>query len=92
MAVEIEYANRTAANILRAPIFKGVAGAPRRLLAAPAPVVDSSDAVAGQIEAAKTKATLRGDGWEPVSYTHLDVYKRQVRIPVGPPDIKTIYS
>jgi bifunctional non-homologous end joining protein LigD len=71
MAVEIEYANRTAANILRAPIFKGVAGAPRRLLAAPAPVVDSSDAVAGQIEAAKTKATLRGDGWE-LAVTNLD--------------------
>ena len=84
VAIEIEYANRTNANLLRAPIFKGIVGEPRvRIVAAPksqAPKVpepeDSVSSAPGtqvveQLTYAKQKALLEGPGWQ-LAVTNLD--------------------
>jgi bifunctional non-homologous end joining protein LigD len=72
----IEYANRTNANILRAPIFKGLAedgAAPAVMvqLAASRPLEDEAETVVQQLTRAKEKAVLRGPGWQ-LAVTNLD--------------------
>jgi bifunctional non-homologous end joining protein LigD len=80
LKIEVEYANRTAANILRAPIFKGLAGAARPSVVAAAssheqPPAASADAegeaVVQQLAAKKEKLVLTGDGWQ-LPVTNLD--------------------
>jgi len=75
--INVEYANRTNANILRAPIFKGFAGA---AAAAPATAasaraetarVDEGEAVVQQLLQAREKAVLKGPGWQ-LAVTNLD--------------------
>lgn len=76
ICIEVEYANRTAANLLRAPIFKGVAAGAASVLEvspreASAPTHAASEAVVEQLRNAKGKALLRGSGWE-LAVTNLD--------------------
>lgn len=76
--VEIEYANRTAANILRAPIFKGLTseGSSVQVLNALAPpfapnVPADGEHVVEQLAEARAKALLEGAGWQ-LAVTNLD--------------------
>lgn len=75
--VEIEYANRTAANVLRTPIFKGLAGAPRSSAtsraAAKEQAGDGADVaeIVRQLEAAKAKVLLKATDWQ-LAVTNLD--------------------
>jgi len=86
LAVDIEYANRTNANVLRAPIFKGLAGTPsgagpyppshgrvgsRPATDGPAPASDDVPAVLDQLRSAKEKAVLRTPTWQ-LAVTNLD--------------------
>ncbi len=80
IAIKVDYANRTAAGLLRAPIFKGEASpdpspqvradARRRVESHEPPALDSGG-VAEQLRASKEKALLRGDGWQ-LAVTNLD--------------------
>ncbi|MGE0600773.1 MAG: non-homologous end-joining DNA ligase [Dehalococcoidia bacterium] len=76
--IEIEYANRTAANVLRAPIFKGLTLAQPPKVSAnstpgpdPTPATADSHAVVEQIRSAKAKGMLNGPGWQ-LAVTNLD--------------------
>lgn len=84
IAIKVVYANRTAANVLRAPIFKGEAppdptaavraDARSRVEAREAretPVTGELDGIVSQLQAGKEKALLRGDGWQ-LAVTNLD--------------------
>jgi bifunctional non-homologous end joining protein LigD len=79
IAIKVDYANRTAANVLRAPIFKGEASAEptpaiRVQAAARTEKHDSNDqgaAVAAALLGAKEKALLKGEGWQ-LAVTNLD--------------------
>ncbi len=71
-AITVEYANRTTANMLRAPIFKGETGEstrrepmlrPRVAHTAPARPPHESEAIVDNLVAAKEKTTLEGPGW-----------------------------
>lgn len=81
IAIKVEYANRTAAGLLRAPIFKGEASpdpppsvraqAQERLAEAHERPEGDLGAIVEQLCAAKEKALLRGDGWQ-LAVTNLD--------------------
>lgn len=69
--VRIEYANRTAANLLRTPVFKGLANARQIANSSVSSEVAAGGGVLDQIKEAKAKTLLRGDGWE-LAVTNLD--------------------
>jgi bifunctional non-homologous end joining protein LigD len=73
---EDEYANRTAANLLRAPIFTGLtppggASVDVSALEPKAPPADDSAAIVDQLRKAKAKGILHGSGWD-LAVTNLD--------------------
>ncbi len=80
IAIKVEYANRTAAGLLRAPIFKGEASpdptpavrarAQERLAAQEKPD-DDVDAIVNQLQGAKEKALLKGEDWQ-LAVTNVD--------------------
>ena len=74
--IEVEYANRTAANLLRAPIFKGLTSTKETevevLSGEPATASnDECKSAVEQLQNAKAKGMIRGVGWE-LAVTNLD--------------------
>lgn len=80
IAIKVDYANRTAAGLLRAPIFKGEASSdpsPEVRVQAAARVAEheptafDTGAIVQQLTSAREKALLKGDGWQ-LAVTNLD--------------------
>lgn len=73
--IEVEYANRTGANLLRAPIFKGLAMTGAAVVevrpSEPVPSVADAGEVIEQLRTAKAKALLGRADWK-LAVTNLD--------------------
>ncbi len=74
LRVMVEYANRTSAGVLRAPVFKGLVDDAGRVLfirpASRTPTMDEAGVVA-QLERLRQRGTIEGPGWS-IPVTNLD--------------------